>query len=288
VQRVGAYAVVVRDDQILLSRLAARLTTKELWTLPGGGVEHGEDPRDTVVREMHEETGLDVSISQESRVFAHHQHDAWRGGRRTDMHSLRIVYDGWVAVDAPAPRTLEVGGSTSEAAWKPLRGVYDGTVPTVGLVDMALADRATARRQRVSAYALVVRGDSVLLTRNSDRAAHPGEWMLPGGGVDHGEDPRAAVVREVAEECGLVCQVGEALEVASSHFEGTAPTGRHEDFHGVGLVFDATVCGDQEPRVVESGGTTDLARWVPLARLGDATYPIRTVVSVALAARTRR
>ena len=34
VQRVAAYAVIIRDDRILLSRLAERLTSKELWTLP--------------------------------------------------------------------------------------------------------------------------------------------------------------------------------------------------------------------------------------------------------------
>lgn len=287
-QRVAAYAVIVRDGRILLSRLAPRLTSKELWTLPGGGVEHGEDPRDTVVREMREETGLEVEIGSSCQVFAFHQHDAWRDGQRTDIHSLRIVYDGWVPIDAPTPRTLEVDGSTSEAAWKSLADVLDGTVPTVGLVTQALGDHAAARRQRVSAYALVVRGERVLLTRNSSLAAHPGEWMLPGGGVDHGEDPRAAVVREVAEECGLACVVGEVLDVGSLHFEGTAPSGRREDFHGVGLVFEAEVVGTDAPRVVEVGGTTDLAVWVPIERLGDADHPVRDVVRLALAARARR
>src|SRR5688500_6619959 len=61
-QRVGAYAVMLREHagrvEDLLSRLSARVSRTELWTLPGGGIEHGEDPRLAVIREIREETGL--------------------------------------------------------------------------------------------------------------------------------------------------------------------------------------------------------------------------------------
>ena len=60
-QRVAAYAVILRERggrvEILLSRLAPRVSRSELWTLPGGGVDHGEDPRDALIREMQEEAG---------------------------------------------------------------------------------------------------------------------------------------------------------------------------------------------------------------------------------------
>ena len=71
-QRVAAYAVIVRDEQILLSRLAERISRDELWTLPGGGLDHGEDPRDAVVREIHEETGLDAVVGEQARVYSAH------------------------------------------------------------------------------------------------------------------------------------------------------------------------------------------------------------------------
>src|SRR4051794_20260281 len=71
-QRVAAYAVIVRDQQILLSRLAERISPNELWTLPGGGIDHGEDPRDAVVREIREETGLDAVVGEQARVYSAH------------------------------------------------------------------------------------------------------------------------------------------------------------------------------------------------------------------------
>ena len=284
---MAAYAVILRDDHVLLSRLASRLTSKELWTLPGGGLEHGEDPRDAVVREVHEETGLDVEVGETAHVYSFHQRNTWRQGRRADAHSLRIVYDGWVPVDAPAPHVVEVDGSTAEAAWKPLADVLDGTVPTVSLVTEVLTQHRAFRLQRVAAYALVVRDDRILLVRNSPRGPYPGGWSLPGGGIHHGESPRAALVREVAEETGMTCEVGPVLDVADSHFEGTAPSGRLEDFHTVQIIFEAQVAGDDAPRVEEVGGTTDAVEWVALADLDGPSYPLRPNVRAALAARAR-
>ena len=284
VQRVAAYAVVLRDGEILLSRLAPRLAREELWTLPGGGIDHGEDPRDAVVREVHEETGLAVTIGPTAHTFSFHQPDAWRKGRRADAHSLRIVYDGWVPVDAPPPRVVEVDGSTVDAAWHPVAAVLDGTVPTVGLVKEALAAHEPARLQRAAAYALLVRGDAVLLTRVSARGFHTGLWALPGGGIHHGESPRDAVVREVREETGLVCLVGEVLAVDDERVRGTAPSGRDEDFHAIGLVFAASLpeSDGAADLVVEEGGTTDAAAWVPLVDVASGAVPVLPVVRAAL------
>lgn len=145
VQRLAAYAVIVRItdgvEQILLSRLSDKVTTGVLWALPGGGVEHGEHPRDAVVREVLEETGLEVEVGEFARVFSLHEPRAWRPGRRVDSHAVRLVFDGSVAVDAPEPRTIEVGGSTAEAAWVPLDDVRTGAVPTVSVVREALGLR---------------------------------------------------------------------------------------------------------------------------------------------------
>jgi 8-oxo-dGTP diphosphatase len=284
-QRVAAYAVIMRvttEPEVLLCRLAPRISPTELWTLPGGGLDHGEDPRDALLREIVEETGLSAHVGDTAHVYSAHLPRASRDGVMTDFHALRIVYDAWVPSDAPAPRVVEVGGSTVEAAWHPLATVLDGAVPVVAMVGEALADHTPFQLQRIAAYALIRRDSAVLLTRLSDRAHHTGRWTLPGGGVDHGEAPAEALAREVAEECGIECEVGQLLGVHDTHFSGTAPNGRVEDFHGVHLIFAATVGPDARARVVEVDGTTDQVAWVEVADLESGAVPALDVVRHAL------
>jgi 8-oxo-dGTP diphosphatase len=209
-----------------------------------------------------------------------------RDGQLVDAHAIRLVYEGWVSPDSPAPRVVEVDGSTIEAAWRPLDDVASGAVPVASVVTEALVDHQPFRLQRVAAYALVTRrnggADELLLTRLSPRAAHPGRWTLPGGGVDHGEHPSVALAREVEEECGLPCRVGELVGVHDTHFAGTAPSGRIEDYHGVHLVYGAAVA-DGEPRVLEQDGTTDAVAWVPAPDIDSGAVDVLELVRWALA-----
>jgi 8-oxo-dGTP pyrophosphatase MutT (NUDIX family) len=285
-QRVAAYALVLRDDRILLTRLASRISADEKWHLPGGGVDHGENPRDALVREIREETGLEAEVGDTARVYSAHLPSMWRKGRRWDYQALRIVYDAWVPADSPEPRVVEVDGSTVDVAWHPVTDVLSGDLPVTDIVTEALAEHRPFRLQRIGVYALVRRSDAVLLTRISSFGAHPGSWTLPGGGLDHGEAPRDALARELAEETGLEASVGDLLDVHDVHFDGTAPSGRHEDFHGVHLVFRADVPEGAEPQVVETGGTTDASEWVPVGEIEAGQRPVLDVVRAALAADT--
>jgi 8-oxo-dGTP diphosphatase len=289
-QRVAAYAVIVRAAHILLARIAPSISETEQWTLPGGGIDFGEHPADAVVREVHEETGLDCVVGRPIWVgSAHRVLDLGARSELTpsEMHSVRIVFDAWVPPDAPAPRVVEVDGSTADARWHPVAAVERGVVPTVPMVREALAQHTPVVRQRLAAYALVVRDDAVLLTRNSVLGPRPGIWTLPGGGVDHGEPPAVTVAREVQEETGLRASIGDLLGVHDEHFIGTAPNGREEDFHGVHLVFAAWVA-DGSPEVVEQDGTTDAVAWVPLEDVTSGAVPVAGVVTAALEMRTGR
>lgn len=65
--RPSTYAVVIRDGKVLLTHQAGS------YNLPGGGIEFGEQPEESVVREVYEETGLKVInpqlITCKSNIF---------------------------------------------------------------------------------------------------------------------------------------------------------------------------------------------------------------------------
>ena len=134
--------------------------------------------------------------------------------------------------------------------------------------------------QRVAAYAVVVAGDDCSLTQLADHTGAPGRWNLPGGGLDPGESPTEAVVREVAEETGQVVDRVRLVDVMTQHWVGRSTRGL-EDYHAVRLLHVARCPRPTRPVVHDVGGSTSDARWVPLDDLGS----VSVVASVRAALR---
>ncbi|QDO87950.1 NUDIX domain-containing protein [Ornithinimicrobium ciconiae] len=144
--------------------------------------------------------------------------------------------------------------------------LVDGEVVLVYLVEPG---ERPEPHQRLGAYAVVVAEHlgipSLLLTTfaNTDDDV----WGLPGGGVDPGEDPAAAAVREVWEETGQQVQVTAPLQLVSRHWTGQAPSGRLEDYHAISAVYLAACSEPVVPVVHDVGGSTAHAAWIPLSEL---------------------
>jgi ADP-ribose pyrophosphatase YjhB (NUDIX family) len=122
---VGAVAVV--DDRLLMIRRGHGPAAGE-WSVPGGRVEADELLESAVVREVAEETGLDVVVDELL---------GWV--ERFHGHAHYVILDFRVTVLDPE-RVLEAGDDAAEAAWIPLADLAEHTV-VEGLLDF-LRDNA--------------------------------------------------------------------------------------------------------------------------------------------------
>lgn len=65
--RLVVKGLYVRDGKVLLTKEAPHLG--DAWELPGGGLDHGEDPREGLIREIKEELNLDVTGISKQPVY---------------------------------------------------------------------------------------------------------------------------------------------------------------------------------------------------------------------------
>lgn len=121
---------------------------------------------------------------------------------------------------------------------------------------------------RLGVYALAMYRDNVILIRKS-RGPYTGRWDLPGGGVEFGESPLDALVREVQEETGLSFADPVLLDVASLRVSYVAADGVEEDLHQIGILYRVTVESVDGLRMDSHGQDSLGSRLVPLGEAAE-------------------
>jgi 8-oxo-dGTP diphosphatase len=109
------------------------------------------------------------------------------------------------------------------------------------------------RKLVVCALARDPQGAILLSQRRADQEL-PLLWELPGGKVERGESPEAALRRELAEELGVAAEVGRIWDVLFHAYPG---------YDVYLLVYQCRIIG--EPHAVEVAAVA----WVPPARLDE-------------------
>ncbi|MGH3792806.1 MAG: NUDIX hydrolase [Pseudonocardiaceae bacterium] len=117
----------------------------------------------------------------------------------------------------------------------------------------------------VDVLLLLVRQDHVLLAERCNTGYADGQWNLPSGKLDRGEDLQAAVIRETREEIGLRLHRDAVRMVTTVHYlnpEGHARVG----------FFFHPLRWDGEPRNTEPHKCARIG-WFPLGQLPHNTVP---------------
>lgn len=133
--RVGAYALIIRDNQILLTHWNPRHPDFDgAWTLPGGGMEPGEQAEDTLLREVYEETGYTVERERMLGVHSRWVNPELRlDGQPRYYHVCRVLYTAHVTA---GELTVEQDGSSDDTRWFPISEL--SCLERLDLVDEAL------------------------------------------------------------------------------------------------------------------------------------------------------
>src|SRR5579864_660476 len=71
--------------------------------------------------------------------------------------------------------------------------------------------------------ALLLQGKDLLICQRSAGGDFPGKWEFPGGKMEPGEAPQAALRRELQEELGIAAEIGEEVWRVEHQYPGHAP-----------------------------------------------------------------
>ncbi|MDP3263115.1 MAG: NUDIX hydrolase [Tabrizicola sp.] len=104
--RIAARALILDRDRLLLVN-AYPGGTSDLWCAPGGGVEAGQSLADNLAREVHEETGLTVTVGEP--VLVNEFHDPASG-----FHQIEIFFRCRITGGTLAPGWTDPEGIVTE------------------------------------------------------------------------------------------------------------------------------------------------------------------------------
>lgn len=137
---VGVGAVIVRDGMALIVRRANDPDRGE-WSIPGGRLELGESLADAVVREVREETGLDVAVGPMLEVFE-------RVVRQDDRVRYHFVIVDYLCTCVGG--ALVAGDDAAEVTWVSGDGLsnYGVAESAAAVIRNALARSAHHGRER--------------------------------------------------------------------------------------------------------------------------------------------
>lgn len=169
-------------------------TRDDYWEFLGGKLEDGETVREAGIRELMEETGLDLS---EEDLLSYREGETYRS-KKDEKYRLNPVL---MEIEPEKSQEISVEDLSREHKdfeWISLNEFYSyetlGQFPALENLDLIEGDVALAVAEK---------DDKLLALKRSEETSSSGLWNFPGGKIEEDEEKEEATVRELEEETGL-------------------------------------------------------------------------------------
>lgn len=270
IARYGAYGVITQNLQILLTQKKSG-PYNGLWGLPGGMIEFGETPENTVVRELQEEAALTADKIELFEITTSTGKYA-KDGVPYEFHHVGLIYNVlswskrsdlvpeekscWVNFYSAVLEELTpfarnaVSRLANTTSWRPTNGIR-GKV--IGL----------AKHKNRLLVCEVLNDDGLLKG-----------WCPLGGGIEFGETAEAALKREFQEELECSLQITGNPIVWENIFEHHGMKG-HEIIFAFPVRFDnPEIYVKKRFQISEARGTTHWVEWIEIERFKRGEFSL--------------
>ena len=201
-------AVIQKGEEVLLIK-RGKEPAKGSWVVPGGHVLHNESLEEAVVREVKEETGLDVEIVGIISTKTD------REGLDPRGYHLSVNY-----LTIPVGGELQKTSEAMEIKWFKL-----GYLPTnMGLASAEYFQETISKENQISElvkYAppmpmvnqIIYKDRTKILLGKRNKPPYFSDWGLPGGHFSFNESIEDASIRKAKQETGLEVRVEKVVAV---------------------------------------------------------------------------
>ena len=120
------------------------------------------------------------------------------------------------------------------------------------------------KNKHIGVYGLIIENNKIVLIRKA-QGGYKGKLDLPGGGMEHNEQPIETLIRELKEETGVKVLTQELFDVTSTNIKWQMTEDTVEDLHHIGILFIVKGKGNlkKEPDGIDSLGSS----WYEISKL---------------------
>lgn len=96
------------------------------------------------------------------------------------------------------------------------------------------------KKMHVGSYGIIINDEKIVLIKKA-RGGYKGKLDLPGGGIEHLENPCETLKREIMEEVGVGVENYSLLDVTATNIKWEIEKDLYEDLHHIGVLYKVSV-----------------------------------------------